>query len=498
MACSLPLSLAPGLLLPTSRWTPMQEMPVAPLLRHLLLYLLLAICYAWSIRLVLATSLRTRAALPIAVTAIVWLASSVILWNLTPGGESHDIFDYIFRGRMMVEYGLSPLQSTPGQLAAAPYLAHITWREYVDTYGPLWEYASGLVAATTRGVLQLTGQWPVGSPDCPAAPVACEVLAAYVIHYRVMATMLALMSGGILFAIVHRETPVLAPATLLVWLWNPLLLLATAGAHNDMLMLVFWLLAFWCLQRRFWLAGLLMLALAAHVKITALLFAPIFLLWIVRNVGWRRALTTGLLALIIMLPISWALYAPLGGWATLPRMLAERSFYVANSPYQVLNYWLAQWGWPQELRRQLFTAWPTILFLALCALLSPLLLGFRRGDMGRAQQTPDSPQLWRAASVITLLYLTVGAFWFQYWYVLWWLLPSALLPLSRLTRWLAPWLAFGAMSSQALFDYLPLLYGQPLDRGERIVAVVAMIWTPAVLAVVVQSRLEKRKPLYIP
>jgi len=32
---------------------------------------------------------------------------------LAPAGESHDIFDYLFRGRMMTEYQANPLVDVP-------------------------------------------------------------------------------------------------------------------------------------------------------------------------------------------------------------------------------------------------------------------------------------------------------------------------------------------------------------------------------------------------
>jgi hypothetical protein len=61
-------------------------------------------------------------------------------------GESLDIFDYTFRGRMLVEYGASPLAISPTPYSDRPFYRFITWRGQVDTYGPLWEYASGSVA----------------------------------------------------------------------------------------------------------------------------------------------------------------------------------------------------------------------------------------------------------------------------------------------------------------------------------------------------------------
>ena len=43
--------------------------------------------------------------------------------------------------------------------------------------------------------------------------------------------------------------------------------------------------------------------------------------------------------------------------------------------------------------------------------------------------------LWHALLVVSMLYLVVGSFWFQPWYVLWVIAPAALLPGSRFTRY---------------------------------------------------------------
>jgi hypothetical protein len=476
--------LAQGLFDPRSRWTRMEIVPAWPMFLHLALYLFLTVCYVLALRLVFRYRTETfEKPHLVAIIGAVWLASSAALWFMTPGGESHDLFDYIFRGRMLVEYGGSPLRDTPAQFGTAPFLAHITWRKVVDTYGPLWEYASGGAALAARSLAQATGRW-VGEPaPCPPSAAACELLAIYVLAYRLMATALAGVCGWLIYGLVRRETPDLAPAALVAWLWNPLLLLASAGgAHNDLWLIAFWLLAFWCCQRRWWLAGLLALALAAHIKLTALLLAPLFLLWIVRQAGWRRAVRDAVLAVLLAAPLSWALYRPLGGWETLPRMLYERALYVANSPHRVVYEVLRSQGWDPFFLRQITISWPSIIFPVVAVVLCVLLLGMRRRDWGQARGTMDSTQLWRAAAILNLVYLLVGSFWFQFWYVLWVLAPAALAPQSRLTRWVLPWLSFGAMSSQFLGDYLPLLPGQPLDRMGRAFVVVGIIWVPVVAA----------------
>ena len=203
-----------------------------------------------------------------------WLLSSAVLLGAYPG-ESLDIFDYLFRGRLQVALGVSPLATPPALFANQLFYPYVNWTTYVDTYGPLWEYASGAVAAMVGAV----------ACDCPAS------LASYVLGYRLLAIGLAGLCGVLIYTITAYRSPQLAPAALLAWLWNPLLLTATAiGAHNDMLMLVLILAAVLLFQRQRWLLGLLALALAAHVKLTALLLLPVLGLWLARRCGWWRAI----------------------------------------------------------------------------------------------------------------------------------------------------------------------------------------------------------------
>jgi Gpi18-like mannosyltransferase len=150
-----------------------------------------------------------------------------------------------------------------------PFYEYITWRVQVDTYGPLWEYASGAVAWAVHALF--------GRADS---------LIAYIVGYRLLALMLAGLCAVLIALIVRRSAPQLVPAALLAWLWNPLILITSAiGAHNDLLMIVAILAALLLFQRRRWVWGLLALALAAHVKLTALLILPILGLWMLRRCG---------------------------------------------------------------------------------------------------------------------------------------------------------------------------------------------------------------------
>jgi hypothetical protein len=161
------------------------------------------------------------------------------------------------------------------------------------------------------------------------------------------------------------------------------------GAHNDVLMVLAIVIALWLLQRERWLFGLLALLLAAHVKLTALLLLPVVGLWLIQRFGWRAAVTVRLVALLCMFPLSWLLYAPLGGWATLLFCLLAGALMVVLLDLGALFYRSTK--------------------SAMC----------------------DERALWSCGLAVIVAYLLVGSFWLMPWYGLWALPLAALLPASR-------------------------------------------------------------------
>ena len=387
---------------------------------------------------------------------------------------------------MMTVLGANPLTEVPTQYRGAPYFHYLAWYDHVDAYGPVWEMTSAATAAVTRAVLKAVGVWATPNLSCPQSPLACRSLIGYVTAYRLLAVGLTGLSGWLILSMVRRSRPHLAAAALVAWLWSPLLLVSTAiGAHNDAAMIVLLLLMLWLLQRRRWFPALLVLVLAAHVKLTVVIVTPVVGLWLVRRCGWRRAIGLGAAAVAVGLLLSWLLYAPFGGWGSLPRMLAERAAYLANSPWRVLYLFLSiQRGWPIELVRRLTVQLPTALFAAGAVLVSLWLLDFRprRWQAAPAPDWRDDRLLWRTVAAVTLLYLLVGSFWFQHWYLVWVLAPAALLPDSLLTRWLLPWLGFGALSANVISAFAPALAPEPLSKIAVAALIVAVIWTPMLIA----------------
>ena len=180
-------------------------------------------------------------------------------------------------------------------------------------------------------------------------------------------------------------------------------------------------------------------------------------------------------------------------------MLHERSLYLANSPWRIFNYILLdRWGWQTESARQLSTGLSSLLFTA-GALLIPLwMFNFRPKRWRGAQITAGEANqaLWRALAAISMLYLLVGSFWFQHWYVLWALAPAALLPDSRLSRTVLPWLAFGALSANVAMSFLAAMVLEPGPSMVNYTLPVAMIWGPALIAIGVTGLAQRRGSLF--
>jgi len=488
-----------GILETRGGWTRLVQPTWPNAALHLAIYLGLALLYIAALRLLTppAGSIEASPSLRRAQFGIVfavWLACSGISMQIAPNGESHDIFDYLFRGRMMAEYGGNPLADIPKSYAKAPFFHYLAWYRSVDTYGPLWEMASAGVAVGVRQTAQSLGGWAPEMPSCPVSPDSCRLLTGYLTGYRLLAVILAGLSGGLVVSLVNRSRPSHAPAALAAWLWCPVTVFASAvGGHNDLLMLALLLLGAWLLRRNpFW--ALVALILAAHVKLTALIWLPVFALWILRRWGWRPALRIGLASILAGLGVSWLLYAPFGGWGSLPPMVLEGSLYLTNSVWRLFyNLFYNELHWPKELARRLTIDLPTGLFAAGALLIPAWMFNFRPARWRKhvPASGEDERQLWVVLAAASLLYLAIGSYWFQHWYLLWVLAAAALIPDGRFTRSVLPWLSFGALSANVLVDFLLAILPVPLPAMRMDFLTVATIWGPGLVAALAAGLLAR-------
>ena len=492
--------ILPSLEDPRASWASMVDPTLGNAALHIAIYLGLTMLYIATMRLLIplpeGPAVHSRWQIPLIIGT--WLACSAILMTVAPAGESHDIFDYTFRGRMMTEYHANPLVKVPDSYALSiPYSRYLAWRKHVDTYGPVWEASSAAVSISVRQAARWSGWWGEAFPVCPKSPESCRLLVAYVTGYRLLAISMTGLSGWLIYSIVRRSQPYLAPSALAVWLLSPLTLVASAlGGHNDAVMLTLVLLCWWLLQRRRFFLALLALILAAHVKLTALIWLPACGLWMLWRRGWKQTLKVGLASAVSGLALSWLLYAPFGGWGSLPRMLQERSEFLSNSFWKVLNFLMLYfWKWPGAIAHRLSVDLPSWLFAIGALLVCLWSFNFLRLKRWRSAPIPSEgaeQRLWRTLLVVSMLYLILGSFWFQHWYVLWVLAPAALLPGSRFTRWTLPWLAFGALSSNLAMDFLLNTLLKESRTITKYLLPVVMIWGPILITAIIFKFVQLR------
>lgn len=183
-----------------------------------------------------------------------------VAWGLpiavAPPLFSRDVFSYAAQGEMVAR-GINPYLRGPSALGTSRFvdLVDPLWRARTSPYGPAWERLGGWL-------VQLAGHHTVGA----------------VVGFRVVALAgVALLAWGTasLAGSIGRDRSAAIAAVVL----NPLVLLVLlGGAHNDALMLGLVVASCALAARRGILAALVLCALAAEVKLPALVAAA-FIGW---------------------------------------------------------------------------------------------------------------------------------------------------------------------------------------------------------------------------
>lgn len=222
-------------------------------------------CYyaAWRLALRLAPA-RHRVALVCGVAAIL----SAILAFTYPL-LSDDMFYGIVGARTFGCYRQNPFAVSPAHFPRDPFLPYAGWRDLTMPYGPLWVLISGAVARISdRGLLTT------------------------VLAFKALNIALFLLTTILLARLLVRRTPRSALAGLVLWSWNPLVLVEVASsAHNDIVMVALIVLACSFVAARRSMLAALALALAVAVKYVAILLIPLFAIHVLRRAStWRAGL----------------------------------------------------------------------------------------------------------------------------------------------------------------------------------------------------------------
>jgi len=337
-----------------------------------------------------------------------------------------DLYDYLLYGRIVLVHGGNPFFQPPSAFVD-PLVAYSPWPNERSVYGPVWQLLSLLPTAAAgdnllRGILafKLVGL---------AAFVGCT---------------------AVIWRLLLRLAPAYAAAGTLLFAWNPLLQFELVGnGHNDVMMVLFVLLAVWALVADRRLLVFPLLALAVLTKLLAVALGPVMLYGLLRG---GRPLRAKLIAVggggLMSLGLAVALYAPFWGGLDTLYFLSRGNWFTASIP-TMLREFLRQWLAYEDAGR--FAA-------TLVALGYALFTAFRLWLLWREERRPDAnPSDWqpwlRAAYDLTFVYLTFATLWWQPWYLVWLVALAALLP-NRVVHERVLLFCYGATLNYLVFKYI--------------------------------------------
>ena len=387
--------------------------------------------------------------LSLAGVALLWAVPliAIALLLFTHPTTSLDIYDYLFRGRMLARYEANTFLFTPQDFAKDPLIdarptRFVPWWKAVTAYGPLWEGMSWLTA-------RLAGERP-GAP-----PALAPELLRLMLGYKLLGALGVLLGGVALWWALGRVNPRQQALGVFLWLWNPLVLWeSVAAAHNDAWMAVFLVLAFGRAAvglraaRAFWwfVGAFALIILGGLIKYSALFLGPIVLAAALRALPANRERIRLVLAgAAVTLLLVVGFYAPFWeGTATL-RNFGDRGTLFNATALATLQAWLSGRGVLGQAQAQQ---------LASLLGLSLLAFGLIYASV-RAWQEPTL--LVRHGLWLLLWFFIVCNTWFQPWYILWAVALAALEP-ERVRAVLLT----GLLAMMALISYLATTFVLPL------------------------------------
>ena len=436
----------------------------------------------------------------VAITAVV-LAFLMVF----PATFSKDLFNYVWYGRILSEYGGNPFFNVPSQYAWSDTAKWLQWTFWADTpsvYGPVWVALAGGIATVARGidndiVTHLLGHKLLASLAHLANVLLIWQVAQIVIRRYWQRPRNASVMGW--------QTAATAGVTL-TYAWNPLAVIEFGlSGHNDVLMLTGLLAALWLHLTGRWRLAIMAIALASLVKFIALVFLPGYLwLLIWESEGGRREkivrAASRVAQAIALVAATWIVaYIPFwDGLATLkPLSGGPAATWYVNSIGAAIRMRLPEVvsnvAWQEHLRPLYFwtenqvgwrldgpTRWGLLLISAAVAVIVTW----------RARTFPKMLWAWGWA---LFAYLTLGSVWFWPWYVTWALVPVALFGRGRL------WNAVQILSLTSLAYYAIVPRSQsafkPLDGlSGLLIAVPPLAYVLGSLAVEAWKRRTTRVP----
>ncbi len=313
---------------------------------------------------------RRRAAL---VVAGFGLAFHLLLALAMPPVLSADVYNYARYGRMLTLYQMNPYAAPGTAMADDAIWPLVAWPMETSRYGPVWTLISAGAAAVGGQSVLLT-----------------------VMVLKSAAALFSLASGSLIFLLARRLGGGDGVDALVLYLWNPLVLLESAGSgHNDAAMLCFALLGLLLVVRGQTLGGVAVLLLSVLVKyVSGILLVFVVLHALAARPTWRRrAALAGKIAGVSLVVVG-GLYAPFLAGRSGPLDLVRSAAPTLNAMPNPLRILLVERApWPET-----YGLWGLNLGFA------GLLLVLARGAWTKQ---PDWPRIVRPWSLSTIVYVLV-------------------------------------------------------------------------------------------
>lgn len=203
--------------------------------------------------------------------------TSFIVFFSFPAAFSYDIFNYIFTAKTVILYKTNPYAITPLDFQGIDsMLSFMRWTHLPSAYPPLW--------------IILT---------IPFYVFSFNSLLLSLFTIKVIAVGSYVVSAYLIERILLKTEKKHALIGMVIFAFNPLIIIeCVVSGHNDIVMMMFALLAycFYLSNKRY--TSLFLLALSVATKLMTFLLIPIFI------IGWKRwlavvALFTGLVVVLL-------------------------------------------------------------------------------------------------------------------------------------------------------------------------------------------------------
>ncbi len=326
-----------------------------------------------------------------------------------------DNFIYFVSARLLAVYHANPMTTYPQEFAETDPLIWFagSWQDDLSPYGPLWN----LIAV-------------------PVSLLAGDRPGVAVFGFKLLSAVALIAGGWIITRALHIARPADAATGALLYLWNPLVLWEGIGnGHNDTVLMVPVLLAFYAWVKRRDGLVLPLLILSALIKFATLPLVPLAAIALWRRDGERRRRQDLIVNSTILSGVALLVgFFPFYDLAAVRHILTIQNDMLLHSPVQLATNLLEERYGFEQVRAWLRGVGQALLILTIALQAAAL---WRRPGL-----------LPRAAFDAMCVVLFVPT-WVRPWYGIWVVALAALLPWGwtawRVVAWSAGGLALYAL-----------------------------------------------------